>query len=66
LTGSGSTEDTDLYLKYYASEDLRRQWAADFPGDEMPEHEEPPFDRDCYLPQASDRAQTNEEDGEVM
>lgn len=66
LAGSGSAEDTELYLKYYAGEDLRRQWAADFPDDEMPEHEEPPFDRDRYLPQVSDGAQTNEEDGEVM
>ncbi|HEY0323592.1 MAG TPA: hypothetical protein VGC66_21730 [Pyrinomonadaceae bacterium] len=66
LAGSGSIEDTELYLKYYADEDLRRQWAADFPDDLMPEHEESPFDRDRYLPQAGDRAQTNEEDGEVM
>ena len=66
LAGSGSAEDTKLYLKYYADEDLRRQWAADFPDDLMPAREEPPFDRDRYLPQASERARTNEEDGEVM
>jgi hypothetical protein len=48
LAGSGSDEDTDLYLKYYAGEGIRRQWAADFPDDEMPEHKEPPFDRDRY------------------
>jgi hypothetical protein len=66
LVGSGSAEDTNLYLKYYASEDIRQQWTADFPEDEMPEHEEPPFDRDRHLPQASDGAQTNPGDGKVM
>ena len=50
LTGSGSEEDTYLYLKYYADDATRRQWRADFPADEMPEHEEPPFDRDRCLP----------------
>ncbi len=66
LAGSGSDEDTNLYLKYYAGEDIRRQWAADLPDDEMPEHEPPPFDRDRHLPQANGMAQTNVEDGEVM
>jgi len=66
LAGSGSDEDTNLYLKYYAGEDIRRQWAADFPDDEMPDHEKPPFDRDRHLPQANGMAQTNVEDGEVM
>lgn len=66
LAGRGSAEDIKLYLRYYADEDIRWQWAADFPDDEMPEHEKPPFDRDRHLPQASDGAQTNEEDSEVM
>jgi hypothetical protein len=66
LAGSGSAEDTNLYLKYYAGEDIRRQWVADFPDDEMPDHEKPPFDRDRHLPQANNEAQTNVEDGEVM
>jgi hypothetical protein len=66
LTGSGSEEDTYLYLKYYADEETRRRWAADFPGDEMPERVAPPFDRDHYLPQAKTAAQTDAEDGEVM
>jgi hypothetical protein len=66
LTGSGSTEDTYLYLKYYADEETRQRWAADFPDDEMPAHAAPPFDRDRYLPQAKDVAQTDAEDGEVM
>lgn len=66
LTGSGSTEDTYLYLKYYADEETRQRWAADFPDDEMPELAEPPFDRDRYLPQVNDMAQTDAEGSEVM
>jgi hypothetical protein len=52
LTGSGSEDDNQTYLKYYADEQYRRQWAHDWPDDPMPEHEEPPFDRDRYLPQS--------------
>jgi hypothetical protein len=52
LTGSGSDEDNELYLKYYADEEHRQRWAQDWPDDPMPEHEEPPFDRDRFLPQS--------------
>jgi len=52
LTGSGSEDDNQTYLKYYADEEHRRQWAHDWPDDRMPEHEEPPFDRDRFLPQS--------------
>lgn len=52
LTGSGSEDDNQTYLKYYADEQYRRQWAHDWPNDPMPEHEEPPFDRDRFLPQS--------------
>jgi hypothetical protein len=52
LTGSGSEDDNQTYLKYYADEQYRRQWAHDWPDDRMPEHEEPPFDRDRFLPQS--------------
>jgi len=52
LTGSGSEDDNQTYLKYYADEEYRRQWAHDWPNDPMPEHEEPPFDRDRFLPQS--------------
>jgi len=47
---SGSEEDTDAYLRYYADEDERRQWLVDFPDDVMPPHEELPYDRDRHLP----------------
>ena len=29
-----------------------RQWAHDWPDDNLPEHESPPFDRDRFLPQS--------------
>jgi hypothetical protein len=52
LTGSGSEDDNQTYLKYYADDQYRRQWAHDWPDDRMPEHEDPPFDRDRFLPQS--------------
>ena len=52
LTGSGSEDDNQTYLKYYADEGYRKQWAHDWPDDRMPEHEDPPFDRDRFLPQS--------------
>ena len=52
LTGSGSEEDNQVYLKYYADEQHRRQWAQDWPDDVIPEHEDPPFDRDQHLPRS--------------
>jgi hypothetical protein len=52
LTGSGSDEDNLIYLKYYADEEHRKQWALDWPDDPMPQHEDPPFDRDSSLPQS--------------
>jgi hypothetical protein len=52
LTGSGSEEDNQVYLRYYADEDHRRQWTQDWPDDAMPDHEDPPFDRDRHLPQS--------------
>jgi hypothetical protein len=52
ITGSGSEEDNQIYLKYYAGEEHRKQWAHDWPDDPMPEHEDPPFDRDRFLPKS--------------
>lgn len=50
VLGSGSEEDTYLYLKYYADDEWRRSWSEDFPDDEIPDHEDPPYDRDRLLP----------------
>ena len=52
LTGSGSEEDNQIYLKYYADEQYRRQWASDWPDDSIPDAEPAPFDRDRFLPQS--------------
>ena len=50
LLGSGSDEDMQLFMKYFADADYRQRWAKDFPDFEMPPHEDPPFDRDQELP----------------
>jgi hypothetical protein len=52
LVGSGSEEDNQIFLKYYADEKYREQWATDWPDDRLPEREPPPFDRDRFLPQS--------------
>lgn len=52
LTGSGSDEDNETYLKYYADEEHRQQWHKDWPEDQIPDHEDPPFDRDRHLPKS--------------
>jgi hypothetical protein len=52
LTGSGGDEDNQTYLRYYADEEHRRQWAHDWPDDPLPDREDPPFDRDRFLPQS--------------
>jgi hypothetical protein len=50
LLGGCSEEDMQLYLKYYADDDFRRQWQKDWPRDPIPKHEDPPYDRDRLLP----------------
>ena len=53
ILGGCSEEDLHLALKYYMSEDERRDWQAQFPNDEIPDHVDPPYDRDRRLPQVS-------------
>ena len=62
LLSGGGEEDTGLYLKYYADEETRRHWLEDFPDDEVPPHEEPPYDRDRHLLQARGIAEPDESD----
>ncbi len=50
LLGGCSEDDIQIGLRYYHDEETRQQWARDFPEDHIPEHEEPPFDRDRLLP----------------
>lgn len=54
LIGSGSDDDTNLWMKYYADEKTRREWMKDWPDYEMPQHEDPPYDRDRHLPGMGD------------
>lgn len=49
---SGSDEDNSLYLKYYADEEWREIWRRDFPDEIIPDHVDPPYDRDSKLPKA--------------
>ena len=49
MVGTGSEEDVHLYLKHYAGERDRGWWAEHWDG-EIPAHEDPPYDRDRYLP----------------
>jgi hypothetical protein len=49
--GGCSEEDMQLYLKYYADEQWRDDWQKQYPGEALPDHEDPPYDRDRLLPQ---------------
>ena len=53
MLASGSSQDIMLHLKYYADEEWRGGWAEQFPGDAIPPHEDPPYDRDRRLPRAT-------------
>ena len=53
ILGGWSLEDVALFLKYYASDEEREHWRQDIPDVEMPEHQDPPYDRDRNLPQPS-------------
>jgi len=50
LIGDGDEESARLYLKYYASEDARRDWLEEWPDYDMPAREALPYDRDRLLP----------------
>jgi len=49
--GGCSDEDLQLQMKYYADEEWRQHFQKEFPDFVMPEHEDPPYDRDRLLPQ---------------
>lgn len=44
-------DGSEVWLRYYASEEIRQQWARNFPDDYLPPHEDPPYHRDWRLPQ---------------
>jgi len=47
--GSGSEEDNEIYLRYYADDEYREKWRRDV-GAVLPPREKPPCDRDRSLP----------------
>jgi len=44
-----SNGDVEIYLKHYAEEESRQNWIKDF-HEAIPEHVDPPYDRDRFLP----------------
>jgi len=50
IIGSGSEEDIQVGLKYYDDEEERAHWHESFPEDPIPDHQDPPYDRDRHLP----------------
>lgn len=53
ILGGCSEEELHLALKYYMSESERRDWHSQFPDDKIPDHVDPPYDRDSRLPKVS-------------
>jgi hypothetical protein len=51
VSAAASDDDgIDVYLTYYADEEDRRQWADEYPDDQLPEPKPLPYDRDRHLP----------------
>jgi hypothetical protein len=50
FVSSGSDEDIELYLKYYADPAARAEWQEMWRDESIPAHEDPPYDRDRHLP----------------
>ena len=50
VLGSWGDEDSELYLRYYADDEDRALWTSMF-ADTLPPREQPPFDRDRWLPE---------------
>jgi hypothetical protein len=50
ILGGCSEEDIALYLKHYADQATRQHWRSSFPDYDLPDHADPPYDRDRYLP----------------
>jgi hypothetical protein len=55
VLGSGSEEDTDLWLKYYADEVERQRWLEEWPQDPLPEPTKPLYSRAGRLPHSDTR-----------
>ena len=46
----GEMTGDEIFLRYYADDDVRQQFAKDFPDMPLPPLEDPPYDRDYKLP----------------
>ena len=46
VIGGGSDEDNQAYLKYYASDEERARWKADFPDEQLPPRKQPQYKRE--------------------
>lgn len=53
--GGCSEEDNEIYLRYYADDDMRQHWQSSF-NEPIPPKEKPPWDRDRFLPQHATHA----------
>ena len=49
VLGGWSEDDIEAFLRYYADEDDRKTWREKF-GKTLPEHVDPPYERDRFLP----------------
>lgn len=49
LVSTGSDEDVEAWLTYYADDETRRKWIEDFPEYVLPARKEPPYDRDRHM-----------------
>jgi hypothetical protein len=41
---------TQVYLRYYADPSERKRWHREFPQDPLPPHQDPPYQRDLWMP----------------
>jgi hypothetical protein len=49
VLGGWSEDDIEAFLRYHADEDDRKTWREEF-GKTLPEHVDPPYERDRFLP----------------
>jgi hypothetical protein len=52
ILGSYGEEETELHHRFYADDETRARWLEQFPNDNMPPKEKPPYDRDRHLPKS--------------
>lgn len=51
LVSTGSEEDVEAWLTYFADGDTRRSWVEQFPEYVLPARQDCPYDRDRHMPQ---------------